>query len=102
MKETGGPFHDKSYIIYVNSADESSTDLGRLMHDFHCRDAAEMYSPILAKRVQKLKETPEDVGKMCQEMQKIKEDGLREGREEGRLEVIKKTAVVMHQYGLLR
>ena len=45
---------------------------------------------------------------MCQEMQKIREDGLREGREEGRvegreegrLEIIKKTVLVMHQNGL--
>ena len=62
-EETGRLFHDKSHMIYVNSADESNTDLGRLMHDFHCRNAAEMYSPILAKRVQTLKETPEEVEK---------------------------------------
>ena len=95
-------------MIYVNSANESNTAPGRLMHDFHCRNAAGMYSPILAKRMQTLKETPEEVEKMCQEMQKIREDGLREGREEGRvegreegrLEVIKKTVLVMHQNGL--
>ena len=87
-------------MIYVNSANESNTDPGRLMHDSHGRNAAEMYSPILAKRVQTLKEPPEEVERMCQEMQKIREDGLGEGREEGRLEIIRKTVLVMHQNGL--
>ena len=63
VEETGRLFHDKSHMIYVNSADESNTDPGRLMHDSHGRNAAGMYSPILAKRVQTLKETPEEVEK---------------------------------------
>ena len=60
--EIGADFGDGSYIIYVNAAmQDEETELGRLMHDFHCKDAGEMYSEVLAKRVRELKETEEGV-----------------------------------------
>ena len=89
IRENGKSFEDRSHIIYVNSAFQNNTDLGRLMHDFHCRDAADMYSPVLAKRVRILKETPEEVEKMCQEMQKIRDMGREEGREEDAIRMLK-------------
>lgn len=51
IDETGEEFGDGSYIIYVNASMEEDTELGRLMHDFHCKSADEMHSPILAERV---------------------------------------------------
>ena len=59
IEETGNPFQDQSHIIYVNSDIRGDTALGRLMHDFHCQRADEMYSQILAERVRELKETQE-------------------------------------------
>lgn len=57
MQEGGEPFGDGSRIIYVNGAYENNDDpVGKLMHDFRCRDAAEMLHPILAERVRYLKE----------------------------------------------
>ena len=50
---------------------DEKTELGRLMHDFHCKDADEMYSKVLARRVRELKETEEGVRSMCQEMDEI-------------------------------
>ena len=57
IKELEEAFQDEAHIIYVNSKKQDDTQLGRLMHDLHCKKADEMHSPILAKRVYELKET---------------------------------------------
>lgn len=48
IRETHGSFGNQAYIIYVDSSVQDDTELGRLMHDFHCKNADEMYSSILA------------------------------------------------------
>ena len=53
------------------------------MHDFHCKDASEMYSEVLAKKVRELKETEEGVYSMCQEMDEIYNEGMLRGEERG-------------------
>lgn len=42
--ETGEIFEDGQHIIYVNSKKQDDTELGRLMHDLHCKEADKMYS----------------------------------------------------------
>ena len=51
INENGDRFGDGAHIIYVNSKIQNDTPLGRLMHDFHCKEAEEMYSSNLANRV---------------------------------------------------
>ena len=47
----GGCFDDGTHIIYVNaSMADTTTPLGRLMHDFQCVRPEEMYYPALAER----------------------------------------------------
>ena len=53
------------------------------MHDFHCKDASEMYSEVLARRVRELKETEEGVYSMCQEMDEIYNEGILRGEKIG-------------------
>ena len=84
IRESGKQFRDKSHIIYVNSAMTDNTPLGRLMHDFHCRNADEMYNEVLAERVRELKETEEGVEHMCKEMDKIYRAGQKRGEKNGR------------------
>lgn len=86
IEETDGDFHDEAYIIYVNSSKQEDTDLGKLMHDFHCRTAEEMYSKVLAERVFELKETKKGMDIMCAEMEKLYNEGMIEGEIKGRLE----------------
>lgn len=100
IEETGNPFQDQSHIIYVNSDIRGDTALGRLMHDFHCQRADEMYSQVLAERVRELKETQEGVDHMCQEMEKIYREGRKEGREAGRLEGKRETAINLAEMGM--
>ncbi len=83
IKETGESFGDQSHIIYVNSQIQEDTELGRLMYDFRCKSADQMHSETLARRVRELKETPEGVEIMCQEMEKIYNEGIEKGIEKG-------------------
>ena len=88
IEEVGTAFKDEAYIIYVNSSRQDDTELGRLMKDFHCRDAADIHSEILAKRVYELKETQEGVDHMCREMDEIYNEGAKLGEERGRIQGI--------------
>lgn len=83
VKETGKEFNDHSHIIYVNTAIQDDTELGRLIHDFHCRNANEMYSETLAEQIRNIKETEKGVTDMCQEMEKIYKEGIEQGIEKG-------------------
>jgi hypothetical protein len=56
FEETGEPFDDGSHIVYVNGSYRADDALGRLMHDFNCKDSQEFYYPALAKGVRHFKE----------------------------------------------
>lgn len=94
VRETGRDYNDKSEIIYINARMKENTDLGRLMHDFHCTKAEDMYSKVLAERVRVLKETQEGVEIMCKEMDKIYKAGEligeERGKEKGKYETVMK------------
>ena len=108
IEEVEECFQDGSHIIYVNSRKQEDTELGKLMHDLHCKDPEQMYSKILAKRVSELKETPEGVEEMCREMEEIYYEGMEIGEERGRRrgieigekKVKKETAVSMAEEGM--
>ena len=53
------PFNDRSYIIYVNGAYEGNDDIGKLVHDFKCKNPDEFYFEDLAEKVKFLKNTEE-------------------------------------------
>ena len=96
IKEADDRFQDEAHIIYVNSRKQEDTELGRLMHDLHCRNADEMHSPVLAKRVHELKDTQKGVELMCHEMEKIYSEGM----ESGELKAKKEIALSMAEEGM--
>ena len=97
IEEVDQAFEDGSHIVYVNAAMQNEkTELGRLMHDFHCKDASEMYSEVLARRVRELKETEEGVYSMCQEMDEIYNEGMLLGEKKAK----KATAISLAEMGL--
>lgn len=100
IKELNEAFQDEAHIIYVNSKKQDDTQLGRLMHDLHCKKADEMHSPILAKRVYELKETQKGVELMCHEMEKIYSEGMESGEKRGELKAKKETALSMAEEGM--
>lgn len=93
IEEIDEAFADKTHMIYVNSQCQEDTELGRLMHDLHCKDAKDMYSGVLADRVRKLKETEKGVMEMCQAMEELYHDGYSEGVEVGEERRTKKIAL---------
>lgn len=71
-------FYDEESIIYVNSRIADETTLGRLMHDFWCTDAGDMYNTVLANRVRYFKEDVKGVEIMCKEMEKMRDETRKE------------------------
>ena len=108
IDEVGAEFQDEAYMIYVNSSRQDNTELGRLMHDLHCKNAEDMHSEVLAKRVYELKETQEGVDFMCREMDEIYNEGAERGRAQGIVEGIaagemkkaKETALTLAERGM--
>ena len=108
IKETEDIFQDGQHILYVNSKKQDDTELGRLMHDLHCKEADKMYSNVLSARVQQLKETEEGVNQMCQELEEIYNEGeqfgfLRgeqSGVQKGELKKARETTLALLEMGM--
>ena len=108
IKETGEIFEDGQHILYVNSKKQDDTELGRLMHDLHCKEADKMYSNVLSARVQQLKETEEGVNQMCQELEEIYNEGVEKGEQfgflrgeqSGKLKAKKETTLALLEMGM--
>ena len=96
IEEVRKDFKDEAHIIYVNSKIRDDTELGRLMHDLHCKNASDMYSKILANRVRELKETKKGVDIMCNEIEEIYSEGI----ERGELMKARDTAISLSEMGL--
>lgn len=79
IRETGEDFGDEAHIIYVNSQIRNETKLGRLMHDFSCKNPNDMCYPVLANRVRYFKEDTKGVATMCRAFEEVREESMREG-----------------------
>ena len=79
--ETDELFNDKEHIVYVNGAYESNDDLGKLMHDFKCKNPDDMYYEILKNRTKYFKETVEGKRDMCEAMERLRNEGIVQGKE---------------------
>lgn len=88
IRETNETCDDGQHIVYVNGACQSDTEIGRIMHDFQCRQAEDMYNKVLAGRMEDIKGDEKEVRRMCEIMEKIQNEGREEGREEGRLSAL--------------
>lgn len=74
-EETGEYLGDEAHIIFVNGAYENPNDsIGRLMHDFKCVHADDMYNSELIERFRHFKETEGGMSEIC----KLIEDRLNE------------------------
>ena len=99
VRETGKLFEDEEHIIYVNSQIKDETKLGRLMHDFSCTEAKDMYNKVLADRVRYFKEDERGVEIMCREMEIMRNQAHEEGIEKGRIiQLIKQVCVKMQKF----
>ncbi len=79
IEETGDKFKDGTEIIYVNASIQEESHLGRLMHDFMCEKAEDMYYEVLRNKVKYYKENQEGRREMCEIMDNIRNKGRDEG-----------------------
>lgn len=93
IQETGKPLKDGTHIIYVNASYRDDSPLGKLMHDFSCKNPNDMYYPQIAEKTRFFKENEKGVKVMCKLMEDLyqegKQDGLEEGKIQGAVEVLK-------------
>lgn len=82
FRETKEIFGDGNHIIYVNGSYEGENPIGKLMHDFRCYNADDMYYSELADQVRFYKDTEKGREIMC----KIIEDYGEKKSEETRIE----------------
>ena len=89
-EHSGKRLDDGTHIVYVNGAARSATEIGRLVHDLLCRDAAEMYFDLLRKRVEEFKNSEEGRHAMCKAMEKIEARGEARGERKNMLATAKR------------
>lgn len=93
VRETGEYFGDDAHIVYVNAKIRDNSALGKLMHDFFCKDSRDMEYKVLAERVHFFKKDQEGVTTMCKAMEDM--------RKEERLETSIETAKILLKQGVL-
>ena len=95
-------FPDGEHIIYVNgSIRTKDTALGKLMNDFYCTDAKDMYYQELSDKVRHYKETTEGRQEMCDIWEEVRKEGLVEGEVKGKAEASVEHALAMIKDGSL-
>ena len=87
---------DGSHILYVNNEYRDNSELGRLMSDFAESDPDKMNFEVLAKTARFFKEDKRGVADMCRVMEEKFEQGVRQGKAQERLEMIRN---LMHSLG---
>lgn len=78
IDETGKSFADGSHIIYVNSKIQDETPLGKLMHDFCCKDPDDMHYKKLADKTRYFKQEQEGLKTMGDVMEQLMKKRERE------------------------
>ena len=64
----------RTHIIFVNGDYKNDeTDIGKLIHDFKCSKADDIFSN-LAERVRRMKEDPEEVDKVCKVIEDVRKE----------------------------
>ena len=79
-------YGDRQHILYVNGDWRGKDDLGKLMHDFHCGQADQMYFPQVAERMNALKNTEGGKMYLTGVTAELYKDALEEAQEQVREE----------------
>lgn len=76
---TGEMFGDDEHIIYVNGSYKNAndnSDLAKLIHDFTCTDADDMFIEPLAEKTRHYKTQAKGVGDVCKIMEDIRDEAM--------------------------
>jgi hypothetical protein len=99
------PFGDGAHIIFVNGEfQDLGHPIGRLMHDFNCKNASDMLNPVLAREVSYLKEEEGGINHMCKILEDMRKEAAiiakEEGKAEGELSKAKEISLGLLKKGL--
>ncbi len=93
--ETDELFDDGSHIIFVNGKyDNQSSPIGKLMYDFRCTDASDMYYKELADKVKYFKETKGGSSAMCKMMEDMRKEAATKAANEAAIEMLKDNVIL--------
>ena len=101
LHQWGQTLGDGTHIIYVNGATRSETEIGKLVHDLLCRDAAKMHFDVLKRQVSKFKNSEEGRRYMCKAMEEFGNRREAHGEARGKRETMLATAKRMLKDGIL-
>ena len=85
-RRSGLNFGDGAHVVYANGTWRGNDALGRLMHDFNCRDAAKMHFDVLKRQVDQFKNSEEGRRIMCKAVEEFAERRAAEAKAEGKRE----------------
>ena len=92
LKGQSEQYDNGQHVIYVNAAVDDGSKKAALLHYFKTADPDDMSQGPLSRRVRYLKREEGGLNEMCEYSQRIynggKEEGLAQGRREGKLEGI--------------
>ena len=88
VEEVGLPFDDFQHIIYVNGQYKSSDPIGKLIHDFWCTNANDIYNKVLRDSVSYYKDSKEGNSTMCRALEEMRNETAAITREETRKETL--------------
>ncbi|MGN0493354.1 MAG: hypothetical protein ACI4F7_06875 [Acutalibacteraceae bacterium] len=89
VKQTGELFGDGSHILYVNGKYNGNDDIGKLMHDFRCKNASDMNFKQLEEKVKYFKEDERGRGSMCKIMEDLQKAAQIEERNDIAVNLLK-------------
>ena len=71
------PYRARYHSSMLDIEYRDNSDIGRLMHDFNCTNASDMYFDLLAEKTRYLKENPKGVNEMCKVMEDLRNEGVK-------------------------
>ncbi len=89
-EEDGSELGDETHIIYVNASydnPEDTSELAKLVHDFMCINADEMYTEPLAEITRQLKGSDKEVGVMCKAVEELVKKSNDYGKRSSQIEI---------------
>ena len=89
VRETGKPYDDGAYTIYVNGVYQGENSFGRLAHDINCREADDIFYKPFADGVRHFKETKEGREIMCESFERLADKVAEERAEQTKIDAIK-------------
>lgn len=93
--ETDSLFNDGSHIIYVNGKYKGNDEIGRLIEDFHSKNAKNMHFKLLADGLHHYKETEKGRDIVCEKVERYAQKYAKERVEENRIKTLTQNVKVL-------